>query len=99
MSDFHSESTARLYQAISLIQSAEECKAFLDDLCTIKEVQDMAQRFDTAIMLSKGENYQAIARQVGVSTATISRVNRCLSYGEGGYRTIIDRLNGAEHEE
>ena len=97
MPDFHSASMKRLYQAITHIQSPEECAAFFDDLCTIKELQDMAQRLDTAVMLSKGESYQEISRQVGVSTTTISRVNRCLSYGSGGYKTIIERLEGAQN--
>lgn len=99
MPDFHSASMKRLYEAITLLRSPEECAAFLDDLCTIRELQDMSQRLDTAIMLRKGENYQEISRQVGVSTATISRVNRCLSYGAGGYRTILERLEGKQNED
>ena len=96
MPDFHSESMKRLYKAITLIKTEKECAAFFDDICTIKELQDLSQRLDTAILLSEGQNYQAISKQVGVSTATISRVNRCLSYGPGGYRTIINRLNGED---
>ena len=98
MADFHSESMKRLFRAIGLLQNEEECAAFFDDLCTIRELQDMAQRLDTAVMLGKGVNYQEISRRVGVSTATISRVNRCLSYGAGGYRTILERLDGTTNE-
>ena len=98
MNGLDSKSLKRLYKAITLIQTEEECAAFFDDLCTIKELQDMSQRFDTAILLDEGNNYQTISRQVEVSTATISRVNRCLNYGSGGYRTIIDRLNGEANE-
>lgn len=93
MLDFHTESMDRLFEAVSMLKNKEECAAFFDDICTITELQDMAQRLDTAILLAKGSNYQDICKEVGVSTATISRVNRCLNYGSGGYKTIIDRLN------
>ncbi|MCQ2456638.1 MAG: YerC/YecD family TrpR-related protein [Clostridia bacterium] len=94
MKNFHDESTERLFKVISEISSPEECSAFFEDICTIKEIMDMAQRLDTAILLDGGSSYQKIADEVGVSTATISRVNRCLNYGAGGYRTAIDKLNG-----
>lgn len=94
MPDFHTESIDRLFKVISEIKTADECCAFFEDLCTIKEIQDMAQRFDTAILLNDGCSYQKIASQVGVSTATISRVNRCLSYGSGGYRSAINKITG-----
>lgn len=93
---FHSESVDRLFQSILNLNSIEECYAYFEDLCTIKEIQDMAQRLDTAILLSQGQSYQAITRQVGISTATIGRVSRSLNYGAGGYRTAIARLNGEE---
>ncbi len=93
---FHSESIDRLFQTILNLQNVEECYAYFEDLCTIKELQDMAQRLDTAIALSQGTSYQTITRQVGISTATIGRVSRALNYGTGGYRTAIDRLTGQE---
>ena len=96
MIDFHNESTQRLFEAISLLKNADECAAFFDDICTIKEVQDMAQRLDTAFMLDSGANYQSISKQIKISTATISRVSRCLNYGSGGYRLIIDRMKETE---
>ena len=71
----------------------------LDDLCTIKEVQNMAQRLDVAVMLDEGKNYQEITRETSVSTATISRVSRCLNYGSGGYRIALERLKEPEAEE
>lgn len=95
---YHSESIQNLFRAIASIQTPEECEAFLEDLCTIKELQDMAQRFDTAILLSEGRNYQEIAGKVGISTATISRVSRCLNYGSGGYRAAIDNLKKADNK-
>lgn len=97
MNSFHDESTERLFRVISAISSPEECSAFFEDICTIKEIQDMAQRLDTAIMLDGGSSYQKIAEEVGVSTTTISRVNRCLNYGAGGYRTALDKLNGKQN--
>ncbi|MBQ8621019.1 MAG: TrpR-related protein YerC/YecD [Oscillospiraceae bacterium] len=94
--NFHSESIDRLFQTILNLKSKEECYTYFEDLCTIKEIQDMAQRLDTAILLSKGVSYQKITQKVGISTATIGRVSRCLNYGTGGYRAAIDRLNAAE---
>ena len=89
---FRSQSIDRLYDVISKLNSREECFAFFSDLCTIKELQDMAQRLDTAVLLSQGKSYQAITQQVGVSTATIGRVSKCLNYGPGGYKTILKKL-------
>ena len=92
MKNFDNESTKRLYHALTSLKTEEECRAFLEDICTIKEIVDMAQRFDTALLLDNGYNYQQIGEKVGISTATISRVSRCLNYGSGGYRTVIDRV-------
>ena len=89
---FRSESVDRLFQSILNLSSIEECYEYFEDLCTIKEIQDMAQRLDTAILLSQGQSYQVITKEVGISTATIGRVSRCLNYGTGGYRTAIARL-------
>ena len=97
MPDYHNESTERLFRAITAISSPEECRAFFEDLCTIREIQDMSQRFDTAILLSKGYSYQKIAEKYSISTATISRVNRCLAYGDGGYKTAIKKLEETEN--
>lgn len=99
MPSFHSESIDRLFKAISLLETPEECAAFFEDICTITEIQDMAQRLDAAILLSQGVNYQNISKTAGVSTATISRVSRCVSYGSGGYKLIIDRLKDTEGTE
>lgn len=97
MPGYNSESIENLIHTIAALQTPEECRAFLEDLCTIKELQDMAQRFDTAVLLSQGKNYQEISAQVGISTATISRVSRCLNYGSGGYRRAIENLVEAEN--
>ena len=81
------------FEAVLSLKDKEECTAFFSDICTIKELLDFGQRMEVATALSKGRNYQEIAEKTGASSATISRVNRCLMYGEGGYRTILDRLD------
>ena len=91
MKPISSESVERLYDTILSLRDRDECAAFFDDVCTIKEVTDMAQRLDTAYLIDEGLSYQAISERIGVSTATISRVSRCLNYGAGGYRAVIAR--------
>ena len=90
MSIIHSESIDRLFQVILKLENVEECYRFFEDVCTIKELQDMAQRLDAAFLLDAGMNYQEISQAVGISTATISRVSKCLKYGNG-YRDAIDK--------
>lgn len=85
----HNETTDALFQAILNLQSPEECYRFFGDLCTIKELSDMAQRLETAKMLVEGKTYEQIVKSVEISTATISRINRCIQYGEGGYIEAI----------
>ena len=86
------DSLDRLFQSFLNLESIDECYAYLEDLCTIKELSDMSQRLDTAILLSEGNSYQQILEQVDISTATIGRVSKCLNYGPGGYRTAIEKL-------
>jgi len=81
----------RLMQALLALETREECHAFLEDICTIKEMQDIAQRLEVAFMLDEGKNYQEISKATGASTATISRVNKCLMYGKGGYRLTLNK--------
>lgn len=90
---YHTESIDRLFDTIVSLSTKEECRAYFQDLCTVKELQDMAQRLDTAVLLSQGCSYKQIMEQVAVSTATIGRVSRCLNYGAGGYRTVIGKLD------
>ena len=94
---YRSESIDKLFQTILNLESIEECYEYFADLCTIKEVQDMAQRLDTAILLDKGLSYQKIIDEIDVSSATIGRVSKCLNYGSGGYRNAIDKLNDKEN--
>ena len=96
MEKFRNPSVDRLFQTILNLQTLEDCYAYFEDLCTIKEIKDMAQRLDTAILLDQGVSYQKITQQVGISTATIGRVSRALNYGTGGYRAAIEKLNGPE---
>ena len=96
MSHLQSESVDRLFQTILNLGSVEECYAYFEDLCTIKEVKDMAQRLDTAILLSQGYSYQKIMEHIEISTATIGRVSRALNYGTGGYRAAIAKLEPGE---
>jgi TrpR-related protein YerC/YecD len=84
----------QLYEAILKIGSVEECVDFLDDLCTVAELRAMEQRFEVATLLDAGHNYNSILEKTGASSATISRVNRCLRYGKDGYRRVIDRIKG-----
>ena len=88
--------TDLLFRSILQLGSVEECYAYFDDLCTIKEVRDMGQRLAVAIQLDKGESYQKIVDATGVSSATICRVNRCLGYGAGGYGMVIERMKEEE---
>lgn len=92
MQNYRNKSIDNLFKTISKLNTVEDCYNFFEDVCTIKEIQDMAQRLDTAILLSKGESYQVISGKVGVSSATISRVNHCLNYGSGGYKNAIDGM-------
>ena len=92
MVDLHSESVDRLFQAILKLETMEDCYRFFEDVCTIKEIKDISQRLYIAALLNEGLNYQSIARRVDASSATISRVNRCLNYGSGGYRAVLDKL-------
>ena len=91
-SKLENEETDALFQAILSLKTCEECYRFFEDLCTIPEIKSLSQRWMTACLLDKGKTYQEIAGSLAASTATISRVNRCLSYGAGGYRLVIDRM-------
>ena len=88
---YHNESTERLFRAILSLQTMEECYQFFEDACTVREILDIAQRFEVAGMLADKKSYQVITKETGMSTATISRVNRCLNYGSGGYQLALER--------
>ncbi|MGM9617289.1 YerC/YecD family TrpR-related protein [Butyricicoccus sp.] len=88
-----------LFQAIMKLETIEECSNFFEDLCTISELRAMEQRFQVAAMLDEGRIYSDIAKETGASTATISRVNKCLTYGSDGYRVVLDRMKHAEEKD
>ncbi len=90
------EATDTLFKAILQLRDLDECYAFFEDLCTINELQSMAQRFEVATMLKSDQTYLAIASKTGASTATISRVNRSLTYGNDGYDLVLGRLREEE---
>ena len=96
MRHWHNESTDQLCAALLSLETKEECCAFLEDICTIKEFLDLSQRLEVARLLQSGASYAAITKATGASTATISRVSKCCEYGSGGYRTVIERLSGEE---
>ena len=79
----HNEKTDALFQAILSLESIGECYAFFDDLCTIKELTAMVQRYEVADLLNQGHTFNEISEQTGASPATIARVNKCLQYGDG----------------
>ena len=93
MDKIRNQSVDNLMRVIAKMSSADDCYDFFSDLCTIKELQDMAQRFEMALLLKGGANYLSVASSVGTSSATISRVNRCLLYGNGGYEKAIKIYN------
>lgn len=98
MRNLKSESMDRLFKTILSLKNEDECYSFFEDICTIKEMQDMAQRLDTAILLDEGMSYHDITEKVGVSSATIGRVSKCLNYGSGGYRLALDEIKKSEEE-
>ncbi len=92
--------TDELFEAILTLENVEECYAFFEDICTVNEIKAIAQRLEVAKMLKDDKKYQEIQDETGASTATISRVNRCLNYGQDGYNIVLNRIkqNDAEGE-
>ena len=86
----------KLYEAILLLKTKEECVNFFQDLCTISELRAMEQRFEVASLLDEGMIYSEILERTGASIATISRVNRALCYGAGGYDAVLERMKEQE---
>jgi TrpR-related protein YerC/YecD len=92
MKNLTSPSVDFLFDAILSLKSREECYTFFEDICTVNEILSLSQRFEVAAMLRQKKTYLEIAEKTGASTATISRVNRSLIYGEGGYEVVFDRI-------
>ena len=98
MSKLRNPETDLLFEGILKLETEEECYRFFTDICTIKELQAMSQRLQVAKQLYEGRNYNEVYSGTGVSSATICRVNKCLNYGDGGYRLVLDRLGGDKDE-
>lgn len=95
-SRFKREDIDELFNAILLLQDEEDCYRFFEDICTVNEIHAIAQRLQVAKLLSENKTYSEIENITKASTATISRINKCLVYGSDGYRRILERL--AEQE-
>lgn len=93
------ELTDQLCEAVLLLKDSEECYQFFEDICTISEIKALAQRLEVARMLQDGHTYDEIVDRTGASTATISRVKRCLNYGADGYKTVLERLDEEKKKE
>ncbi|MBP3309062.1 MAG: hypothetical protein J6L90_06445 [Clostridia bacterium] len=91
MNGFSIEHFDKLFLAILKLKTVDECRLFFEDICTVRELDAISQRLDVARMLKAGENYRNISEYTGASTTTISRVNKCLLYGKGGYETVLSR--------
>jgi len=94
MSNWKDENTDRLVKGLLSLKTEEECYSFLEDVCTIPEIIDISKRLTVARLLSQKMSYSDIIAKTGVSAATISRISRCFEYGCGGYKTVLDRLEG-----
>lgn len=90
------KSLDQLFEAVLSLKDLEECYRFFDDLCTVNEIQSLAQRLEVARMLREGFTYHRIETETGASTATISRVKRCLNYGNDAYTMALDRIDNNE---
>ena len=91
MKSFHNEYTDMLMDTIVKLKTRSECYDFFEDVCTIKEILDMSKRLEAAKLLDKGLNYKDIIKEIGLSTATLSRVSKALNYGTGGYQKAIKK--------
>lgn len=92
------EAVDKLFEAILLLENEEECYRFFEDICTVGEIKSLAQRLEVAKMLTQNKTYSAISKATGASTATVSRVKRCLDYGAGGYQLVLRRLSERQTE-
>lgn len=101
MSLRHDPQTDELFRSILSLGSVEECYAYFEDLCTVKEVHDMGQRLQVAGLMREGSSYLSAQQITGASSATIGRVKRCLDYGTGGYAMILNRMKeeGVDEDE
>lgn len=99
MNMLHHPNIDRLFDAVLSLKNKEECYEFFEDACTIKEIQEIAQRFEVATLLWQGKSYGEINQITGASTATICRVKKCLVYGNSGYKIALERMNQSDPED
>ena len=92
----HTEAVDHLFEAVLCLKNKEECYTFFEDVCTINELLSLSQRFEVARMLRQKKTYLEISEKTGASTATISRVNRSLTYGNDGYEMVFNRIKKKE---
>ena len=92
ITDKEKKNMRQFYKAVLALENEEECRRFFDDVATIKEVLDLSARLEVARLLSEGSVFSEISKETGASSATISRVNKCITYGEGGYETVLKRI-------
>jgi TrpR-related protein YerC/YecD len=88
----HSPEFDNFFRAILTLETEEECYKLFEDICTVKELEAISQRLEVASQLSAGKNYNTVSENTGASSATISRVNKCLLYGDGGYQMVLERM-------
>lgn len=93
---YNKKKLLQLADAFLTLENKEMCLAFLEDICTPNELKALGQRLEVAVRLHRGENYAKIVKDTGASSTTVSRVNRCLNYGAGGYQTVIPRITKGE---
>ena len=94
--DIHTDAVNHLFDAVLCLKDRDECYTFFEDICTVNELLALSQRFEVAHMLREQKTYLDIAEKTGASTATISRVNRSLNYGNDGYDMVFSRINKKE---
>ena len=95
----HTEAVDHLFEAVLCLENKEECYTFFEDVCTINELLSLSQRFEVARMLRQKKTYLEISEKTGASTATISRVNRSLNYGNDGYDMVFSRMEDGSDKE
>ncbi len=93
MEVFSDKKYEKFFKAVLKLNTVSDCRKFFEDVCTVKEIDGMCQRLEVAELLYNGCNYQEVVKKTGVSSATISRVNKCLNYGSGGYKTVLNDKN------
>lgn len=88
----------QLVKAIIAIENEEECREFLSDICTYQELEKLVQRLEAAQLLLEGKTYEQVIQETNISSTTLSRVSRCMKYGNNGYKTILNKINNKKED-